>query len=294
MTKNEIECFLAICHHKTVSGAAQALYITQSSLSVRLKILENEIGGALFFRKKGSREMTLTPVGKEFYELALQYEEILDKMQQVYKKQSKTLRVSALNSLGTYFLPEVYEYFLQKSQEYKLEIQDMELEGAQNSICSGLTDLAFTVGKTTNPKLLQTPVFCEPMALICGEKISFDVPATADMLCTYKEAYVEWSHDFAHWHREIFLGAKPQITVSIMAQLEQFMEKGDFWAIVPISVAEGLSRTCKIHKADTGFQLPFREVSILTSADYENEAVRYFLGCLNTVIKSHTYIKSLI
>ena len=47
MTILEIECFLAICQYKTASRAAKALYITQPSLSNRLKTLEREVGGAL-------------------------------------------------------------------------------------------------------------------------------------------------------------------------------------------------------------------------------------------------------
>ena len=72
MTHAGIECFLAICRHKTGSAAAQALYITQPSLSARLKLLEQELGSPLFYRHKGCREMTLTATGKAFYELALE------------------------------------------------------------------------------------------------------------------------------------------------------------------------------------------------------------------------------
>ena len=56
MTHTGIECFLAICRHKTGSAAAQALYITQPSLSARLKVLERELGLQLFYRRKGSRD----------------------------------------------------------------------------------------------------------------------------------------------------------------------------------------------------------------------------------------------
>ena len=54
LTNLEIECFLAICEHKTISSAAESLYITQPSLSSRLKTLERELGGELFVRKKGA------------------------------------------------------------------------------------------------------------------------------------------------------------------------------------------------------------------------------------------------
>lgn len=79
MTHTGIECFLAICHHKTGSAAAQALYITQPSLSARLKALEREVGTPLFYRCKGSREMVLTDAGREFYQLAVQYEALIKK-----------------------------------------------------------------------------------------------------------------------------------------------------------------------------------------------------------------------
>ena len=107
MTILEIECFLSICEHKTISRAAEALYITQPSLSSRLKTLERELGGELFVRKKGAREMSLTDAGKEFYKLALQYEELITKMGQIFGKQVTKLRVSSLNSLDTFLLPQV-------------------------------------------------------------------------------------------------------------------------------------------------------------------------------------------
>ena len=101
MTHAGIECFLAVCRYKTGSRAAQSLFITQSSLSTRLKALEQELGGQLFHRKQGCREMTLTAAGKEFYELAVQYEALLERMQTVCRQSSQQLWVSSYNSIGT-------------------------------------------------------------------------------------------------------------------------------------------------------------------------------------------------
>ena len=49
MTNLEIETFLTICWHKSISKVSEALYISQSSLSTRLKKLEQEIGCQLLF-----------------------------------------------------------------------------------------------------------------------------------------------------------------------------------------------------------------------------------------------------
>ena len=79
MTHAEMEAFLAICRHKNISKAADELYISQTSLSARLKALEEELGYTLLLRGKGKREVTLTSRGQTFHGLALQYQSILQK-----------------------------------------------------------------------------------------------------------------------------------------------------------------------------------------------------------------------
>ena len=159
MTHAGIECFLAICRHRTVVAAAQGLYITQPSLSARLKVLEREVGTPLFYRRKGSREMELTPAGKEFYQLAVEYETLMKKMRNLGSSQKTTLQISCFNSLGTYLLPAVYRLFLQTAPGIRLQMQDMEMAAASQSILRGETDLAFVAGHISDSHLRQIPAF---------------------------------------------------------------------------------------------------------------------------------------
>jgi len=294
MTYLEIESFLAICRQKTVSRAADSLFITQSSLSTRLKTLEKELGGALFFRKQGSREMTLTAAGKEFFQLALKHEALEKEMKQVCKKQPKSFRISCFNSLGTYLLPDVFERFMQEYPQIHLELQDMELESAEKSILCGLTDLTLTSGKASNDDLLQTSAFREPMVLICGHALGLTSPVSASDLPSNREVCVEWTNAFQHWHKTVFPDANPQITISIMAHLRQFLERGQAWAIVPVSVASGLLKDCNLQLLETDFPLPDREVSIITAANSSNPAIQAFCSCLQQVLQKHPTIVSLL
>ena len=50
--------FLAVAREETISGAAQALHLSQPSLSRQLTDLEAELGKQLFLR--GNRRITLT------------------------------------------------------------------------------------------------------------------------------------------------------------------------------------------------------------------------------------------
>lgn len=294
MTHAGIECFLAVCRHKTSSKAAQALYITQSSLSTRLKTLERELGGQLFYRKKGCREMTLTPAGKEFYELALQYETLIDKMQNVCHSRPYSLRISSLNSLGTYLLPQVYERFLQQHPGIRMELQDMKLPEVGHSIHSGETDLALTAGKTTDSLLIQRPVFSEPMVLICSQRADYPESVTPVQLPHREEVYIDWNDSYARWHRQRFGDRLPQIRVSIMAHLRQFLDTEHCWAIVPVSVAEGLQKECSVRYLQATIPLPCREISILTAADSNyNPVLNTFEDCLRQVISEYPDIRLL-
>lgn len=293
MTQTEIECFLSICRYKTVSKAAEALYITQPSLSTRLKTLEKELGGNLFNRKKGNREMSLTSAGKRFYELALEYETLTKQMLNVCKKQSNVLRVSAINSISTYLLPQIYNRFLYKHPKYELEIQDMELENVKKSILEGATDIAFTAGKTTDEDFMQTPVFIEEMVLVCGKQISFEEPISISQLRKYKEIYIEWSHSYFVWHQHNFKKNNHKITISIMPQLKQFLDEGDCWAILPISIANSLSKECALKQVETNFNLPTREISVITATE-EKPFVTEFFKCIKEVIDEIPDLKSLL
>lgn len=281
MTITEIECFLSICEQKTISRAAEALYITQPSLSSRLKTLGKEVGSRLFVRKKGSREIALTPVGKEFYKLAIQYQEIIYKMKNLCDKTPDGLRISSLNSIDTFLLPQVYDRFLQEYPEIQLEIQNMDLTAASKSIHADNTDIAFTTGKCHDITLKQTTVFKEPMVLVCNKDLSLGTMVSTNDLIKNQELYVEWSSDFCDWHDNMFSESHSKITVSIMAHIKQFLESKLCWAIVPISVATGLQKDGKIKVIKTQFELPSREISIVTLPQADNNAaIEKFYNCL--------------
>lgn len=294
MTNTGIECFLAICRHKTGSAAAQSLFITQPSLSARLKVLEREVGVQLFYRQKGSREMTLTPAGREFYQLALQHEILVDKMHKLGASQPTTLRVSCFNSLGTYLLPSVYQLFLQTNPQINLQMQDMEIAVASQSILQGKTDLAFTTGTIFGSGLHQIPIFSEPMVMICSAASLLQTPVTLSLLPSQEEVYVQWSHSFSQWHQKFLEDSPPHLCVSIMAQLRQFLEQENRWAIVPLSVARGLEEECSIRYLETDIPLPRRNVSCVISSDSQVLAIKEFLDCLQQVLLTYPEIKSLL
>lgn len=294
MTNTGIECFLAIYRHKTASAAARALYITQPSLSARLKTLEQEVGAQLFYRNKGSREMQLTNTGHEFYQLAVQYESLINKMKQLGDEKKNTLRISCFSSLDTYFLPPVYQLFLHKYPQFSLQIQDVGSMPPSQYLLQGTTDLAFTVGRIFNNQLRRVPIFSEPMVLVCAADSPIKAPAKLADLPLHKEIFVEWNYDFLCWHQDILSDALPPLVVSTMVQLQQFLEQEKGWSIVPLSVAKGLTAGGKLRQLETDLPLPRREIAYVVSTQRPVPALDAFEDCLRQVLADYPEFEILL
>lgn len=87
--------FLAVAELRSVSLAAQRLFVSQPTLTHNLKKLETQLGVTLFNRSP--RGMTLTPYGETLLEQAriMQrvYDNALGKLQQLKVDQESGLRI---------------------------------------------------------------------------------------------------------------------------------------------------------------------------------------------------------
>lgn len=70
MEYKDIETFLEIVRTRNITKAAENMFLSQSTISNRLKHLEDELGYCLLQRAKGQRLIQLTQHGKEFIPIA--------------------------------------------------------------------------------------------------------------------------------------------------------------------------------------------------------------------------------
>jgi DNA-binding transcriptional LysR family regulator len=109
-----IEGFLEVARFNSVSRAAEALYVTQPTLTARLHALERELGERLFVR--GRQGMRLTDAGRAFLPYAERAVRALrDGRRAIAEVGSGTagqLLLAAAPAVSTYILPEVLERFV--------------------------------------------------------------------------------------------------------------------------------------------------------------------------------------
>lgn len=280
MTSSEIEAFLVIAKEKNITVAATKLYINQSSLSLRLKTLEKELGCSLFIRNRGGHEIVLTPQGEKFLTLALQHQNIIAQMLAVGREKKK-LRIAAVNSINGVILPHVCELFLQDEPECELEVQDLD---KTTEMCNYLEhsqlDIGFVGGKPVGRKVQVRPLFCEKMVLLTSKKSAYPAKVSRECLNTKKEVYISWSVDFMKWHNETFgEDNAPAILVSSLAQIKHFIKRSDTWAFVPVSIYhEFVSSHMEVEVRETLFEIPARQISMLlpVQSNYSQETRKFY------------------
>ena len=148
-----------------------------------------------------------------------------------------------------------------------------------------MTDLAFTTSKFESPIVQVRPAFSEPMFFLCAKDSRYQEPVELKSLDPEQEIYVDWSYEFVHWHSQLFHGRQSKLALSLMNQLQFFLQKEDHWAFVPASVAVGLLADGGIRKLSASFPLPPRVINYLClEKAMESRRVRRFLECLRQVL----------
>ena len=124
MTLTQLEYFCAVCRYHSITRAADALYVSQPTISTSIRDLEKEFHLKLFHH--GKNRISLTKDGEAFYQKA---EYILKQTQELYTDFSNSaenrhpLRIGIPPMISTVFFPRVTDQF---QKEYAIPIQLFE------------------------------------------------------------------------------------------------------------------------------------------------------------------------
>lgn len=168
MTNLDIETFWAVVQHGTMTAAAEALYITQPTLSMRIRALEERVGTPLFERSKGQRHITLTAAGQKFLTLAQRWQQLLSETETLAELEQRAyLRIAATYTTNQYILPPVYKRFLALRLPVSLWIHTLRDVDITQALLSHELDFAFIDSNTVfDDRLTVRPAFREPFLLL--------------------------------------------------------------------------------------------------------------------------------
>lgn len=126
MTLTELKYIVAVARERHFGRAADACFVSQPTLSVAIKKLEDELGVLLFERR--SAEVTATPAGER---IVAQAQRVLDEAAQIKEiaKQGKdplsgALRLGVIYTIGPYLLPALVRQLLRSAPQMPLLLSE--------------------------------------------------------------------------------------------------------------------------------------------------------------------------
>ena len=245
MTDMEIETFLTVLRCGSMTAAAQALYITQPTLSARLQTLEDEVGTPLFVRGKGLRRLELTDAGSRFLPLAQRWRKLTDEMRGIAAAEARShFRIGAVYTANQYVLPPVYKRFLERDLPVALRVETLSSQQAQEAVTRRELDMAIVEDDVGfNPELQVTPLFRESFYMICSE--GSDYPELVDPrdLDMSQEINVSQRREVQVWNDYWFgPAARPLLNTDTVQLAEAWPPTRRVWAAAPSIAAEHMRR----------------------------------------------------
>lgn len=156
MDFKQIEAFMNVAKFKSFSKAADAIFLSQPTISAHISSLEDELGVPLFNRN--GKEISLTPSGSVFLEYAANLINTRDnavlKLNSFSTAIKGSLTIASSTTPCRFILPRFIKSFHKIYNKVNYNIKEGSSTNVLNMIISGEGDIGF-VGETINDKRIQ-------------------------------------------------------------------------------------------------------------------------------------------
>ena len=126
MTLTELKYIVAVAREKHFGRAADACYVSQPTLSVAVKKLEEELELKLF--ERNANEVTVTPLGEEIVRQAQSVLEQAANIREIAKRGKDplagALKLGVIYTIGPYLLPDLVRQMIRLTPQMPLLLQE--------------------------------------------------------------------------------------------------------------------------------------------------------------------------
>ncbi|HVL59196.1 MAG TPA: LysR substrate-binding domain-containing protein [Burkholderiaceae bacterium] len=126
MTLTELKYIVAVARERHFGRAAEGCFVSQPTLSVAIKKLEDELGVQLF--ERGSAEVTVTPIGQRIVEQAQRVLDESSAIKEIAKQGmdplAGPLRLGVIYTIGPYLLPILVRRLIDEAPRMPLLLQE--------------------------------------------------------------------------------------------------------------------------------------------------------------------------
>ena len=164
MTLTELKYIVTVAREKHFGRAAEACFVSQPTLSVAVKKLEEELDVKIF--ERGANEVSVTPLGEQIVRQAQQVIEQAAAIKEIAKRGkdpvSGPLRLGIIYTIGPYLLPDLVRQTINRVPQMPLILQENFTVRLLEMLRSGELDCAVLAEPFPDTGLAVAPLYEEP------------------------------------------------------------------------------------------------------------------------------------
>ena len=163
MTLQQLEYIIAVEQHGYFVNAAEACGVTQSTLSLMIKKLEEELDVKIFNRD--THPVTVTEMGRKVIDeakMAVFHTKQLVEMTRSAKEQaSGDLSIAMTTTVAPVLMPGLFHYMWTKNPEIRLRVEEMITATIITKLKKAEVDMGIVTYPVNDPDLLEVPLYQE-------------------------------------------------------------------------------------------------------------------------------------
>ncbi|AJQ92933.1 hydrogen peroxide-inducible genes activator [Gynuella sunshinyii] len=168
MTLNELKYLVALSELKHFGQAAEQCFVSQPTLSVAIKKLEEKLNVALFERR--NQQIDLTPIGMHIVQRARKVLQEVSDIQAIAQNSQDPLqgeiRLGAIFTIAPYLLPVVIPELHQQAPKMPLYIEENFTASLRKQLIAGEIDAAVVAMPFTGTDLVTRPLYEEEFVVL--------------------------------------------------------------------------------------------------------------------------------
>jgi LysR family hydrogen peroxide-inducible transcriptional activator len=268
MTLTELRYIVAVARERHFGRAAERCFVSQPTLSVGVRKLEDQLGVMLF--ERGTRDVAVTPLGQQIVDQARRVLEEVASISRIaaqgQDELTGALRLGVIYTIGPYLLPQLIPVLHRQTPHMPLQIEESYTAVLSERLKQGDLDVVILSLPFARPGVLVEPLYEEPFVVLLpnGHALEKETSLTASQLADEELLLLGAGHCF----RDQVLQVCPECTQinSSTPSMQKTLE-GSSLETMRLMVASGIGVTVLPQTSINRYGYPHELVSVRPFAE---------------------------
>ncbi|HKP36627.1 MAG TPA: selenium metabolism-associated LysR family transcriptional regulator [Pyrinomonadaceae bacterium] len=192
MDVRDLEVFLSVAKHLNYTRAGEEVNLSQPSVSVRIRQLENALGVKLF--EQLGKKVALTEAGQMLVPHARRViaaiEDAKQSIDELQGLEHGSLRIGASTTPGMYLIPKTVAHFKERYPRIEIHLGIRDTQQIEAGVISNEFDFGFVGGHLAGDEVAVVPWVTDDLILVVAPKHPLAQKKTVNVNDLQREAFI--------------------------------------------------------------------------------------------------------